>query len=141
MKLKTGTNKNLGNQNCRVAVYRRVGDHPGADDFLSMEEKMNRYMIAERGWTFAGFYGEVGKPNAVRQKLLQACKEGQIDMIMVNSLSRLDRDSAKSIGIIEELAALTKPVEVYIEKMNLFSLDESDKQILEVLKQFMEEEK
>ena len=45
------------------------------------------------------------------------------------------------IGIIEELAALTKPVEVYIEKMNLFSLDESDKQILEVLKQFMEEEK
>lgn len=141
MKLKTRTDKHPRIQNCRVAVYRRVGDHQGAVDFLSMEEKKYRYMIAERGWTFAGFYGEVGMPNAVRQKLLQACKEGQIDMIMVNSLSRLDRDSAKSIGIIEELAALPKPVEVYIEKMNLFSLDESDKQILEVLKQFMEGEK
>ncbi len=141
MELKTRTNKNSRNQNCRVAVYRRVGDHPEADDFLSMEEKKYRHKIAERGWTFAGFYGEVGKPNAVRQKLLQDCKKGQIDMIMVNSLSRLDRDSAKGIGIIEELAALPKPVEVYVEKMNLFSLDESDKQILEVLKQIMEEEK
>lgn len=65
--------------------------------------------------------------------MITDCRDGMIDLIIVKSVSRFARKQLDFIGIYRELKALPNPVGIYIEDINLNTLDTNSEFILGVM--------
>ena len=98
----------------RVAAYARVSSD-SADQLNSFASQIAYYtdvIQSEEDWEFAGLYADEavsGTTTSSRndfQRLLEDCRSGKIDRILVKSISRFARNTLDCIQTVRELKSL-----------------------------------
>lgn len=129
----------------RVAAYARVSS--GKDAMLhSLSAQISYYsdLIQKHpGWEFAGVYADEAKTGTRDsrenfQKLLQACREKQVDMVITKSISRFARNTVTLLATVRELKALG--VDVFFEEQNIHTLSADGELMITVLASYAQEE-
>ena len=105
----------------RVAAYARVSS--GKDAMLhSLSAQVSYYNELIQGnpeWLFCGIYADEAltgtKSNRAEfQKMLAACRNGEIDLVITKSISRFARNTVDTLTTVRNLKK--KGVEVFFEK-------------------------
>lgn len=125
----------------RVAAYCRVSTYAEsqAGSFELQKQTYFERIMANLEWEFAGIYADQGvsgtslnrRKNFIR--MIEDCKSGKIELILVKSISRFARNQLDFISIYRELKSLPKPVGIFIEDMGLNTLDTTSEMILGML--------
>ena len=119
----------LDNKRKRVAAYARVSTD-SEDQIHSFKAQIDEYTIkitSNPNWEFVGMYSDEGISGTSLKKrdglnaLLKEAKKGNVDLILVKSISRLGRNTLDILTIVRELREIG--VEIKFEKENLSSLD------------------
>ena len=112
-------------QKLRVAAYCRVSSD-SSDQMNSFAAQLNYYSAligSKENWTMTDIYADAGisgtsaKKRPDFQRLLSDCRKGQVDKILVKSISRFARNAADCLETIRELKAIG--VGVYFEEQNI----------------------
>jgi len=112
-------------QKLRVAAYCRVSSD-SSDQMNSFMAQLNYYTAlidSKENWTMADIYADAGisgtsaKKRPDFQRLLSDCRKGQVDKILVKSISRFARNATDCLETIRELKAIG--VSVYFEEQNI----------------------
>jgi putative DNA-invertase from lambdoid prophage Rac len=91
----------------RAALYSRVSTND--QHTLSMQSRNMREYVARRGWSIAMQVREVGSGAAqreAREKLLDAARRGEIDIVVVWRLDRWGRSVTDLLATLQELEHL-----------------------------------
>lgn len=91
----------------RAGLYARVSTHD--QQTLPMQNRAMREYAARRGWAIAMQVKEVGSGAAqreVREKLLEAARRREIDVVLVWRLDRWGRSVADLLATLQELEHL-----------------------------------
>lgn len=105
---------------CRVSTMQEIQHH-------SLEAQQDYYekLIASRPhWTFVGVYTDQasGRHNLKMrdfQRLLDDCRNGKIDLILVKSISRMGRNTVQFLQACTELNDLGVDVYFEVEKLHI----------------------
>ena len=128
-----------------VAAYARVST--GKDAMLhSLSAQVSYYselIQQEPGWRFCGVYADEAltgtRDNREEfQRLLDACRAGQVDMIITKSISRFSRNTITLLETVRELKQLG--VDVYFEEQNIHSASADGELMLTILASYAQEE-
>lgn len=112
-------------QKLRVAAYCRVSSD-SSDQMNSFMAQLNYYTTLISGkvnWTMTDIYADAGITGTSAQKrpdfqrLLSDCRKGQVDKILVKSISRFARNAKDCLETIRELKAIG--VGVFFEEQNI----------------------
>ena len=126
----------LDNKRKHVAAYARVSTD-AEDQIHSFKAQIDEYtkkITSNPDWEFVGMYSDEGISGTSLKKrdglnaLLKEAKKGNVDLILVKSISRLGRNTLDVLTIIKDLRAIN--VEIRFEKENLSSLDTKTDMIL-----------
>ncbi|HFI0076873.1 TPA: recombinase family protein [Streptococcus suis] len=125
----------------RVAAYCRVStfDESQSGSFELQKQSYTEKINANPEWVMAGIYADQGasgtsiKRREQFKRMLEDCRAGKIDLIIVKSVSRFARNQLDFIGICRELKGLANPVGIYIEDINLNTLDTNSEFILGIM--------
>lgn len=129
----------------RVAAYACVSS--GKDAMLhSLSAQISYYseMIQSHpGWLYTGVYSDEAltgtKENRCGfQALLEDCRAGKIDKVIVKSISRLARNTVTLLETVRELR--TYSVDVYFEEQNIHTLSSEGELMLTILASYAQEE-
>lgn len=129
----------------RVAAYARVSS--GKDAMLhSLSSQISRYsnMIQRHpGWLYCGVYSDEAISGtkdcrAGFQALLQECRMGKIDLILVKSISRFARNTVTLLESVRELKSLG--VDVFFEEQNIHTASSEGELMLTILASYAQEE-
>lgn len=129
----------------RVAAYARVSS--GKDAMLiSLSAQVSYYSeLIQRNseWEYAGVYADEALTGTKEdrtnfQKLLKACRNGEIDIILTKSISRFARNTVTLLEAVRELKKYG--VDVYFERENIHSLSGDGELMLTILASFAQEE-
>ena len=129
----------------RVAAYARVST--GKESMLHSLSDQIRYYTSliqkQSDWEFAGVYYDEALTGTKSDregflKMLKACREGKIDMIMVKSISRFARNTVTLLETVRELKALN--IDVYFEEHNIYTLSSEGELMLTLLASFAQAE-
>lgn len=129
----------------RVAAYARVST--GKDAMLhSLTAQITYYknlITSHQGWEFAGVYADEaisGTKDSREEfkKLIEDCKNGKIDLIIVKAISRFARNTVTLIETIRLLKNLN--VDVFFEEQNIHTLSAEGEMVLTFLASFAQEE-
>lgn len=122
----------------RVAAYARVSS--GKEAMLhSLSAQVSYYSdLIQRhsGWEYVGVYADeaITGTKEVRpefQRLLNDCRNGEIDMVITKSISRLARNTVTMLETVRELKDIN--VDVYFEKENIHSCSGDGELMLTIL--------
>ena len=116
----------------RVAAYCRtaVGNDGQINGAGAQKAYYTQKVSENPDWEMVGIFADVGVASADRKKrvelnrLVAACKRGEIDMIITKSVSRFARNIRDCVGLIQELKAAG--VGVIFEREGINTLSESD---------------
>mgnify|MGYP000832347067 FL=1 len=131
---------------CRVAAYCRVSTEHD-DQMESLETQKAHYeawIKLHTEWESAGIFydaGITGTKAEIRpglQDLLQACRMGRVDRILVKSISRFSRNTAECLALVRELSGIG--VSVFFEKENIDTGSMESELFLTILSSMAEEE-
>lgn len=111
----------------RVAAFCRVStfDESQSGSFELQKQTYTEKINNNQEWLLAGIYADQSASGTTIKKheqflqMLEDCRAGKIDLIIVKSVSRFARNQLDFIGIYRELKALPNPVDIYIEDINL----------------------
>lgn len=125
----------------RVAAYCRVStfDESQSGSFELQKQTYTEKINNNPDWELAGIYADQGASGTTIKKreqflqMIEDCRAGKIDLIIVKSVSRFARNQLDFIGIYRELKALPNPVGIYIEDINLNTLDTNSEFILGIM--------
>lgn len=129
----------------RVAAYARVST--GKDAMLhSLSAQVSYYsnLIQKHpGWLYCGVYADEAltgtKDNRDNfQCLLEACRAGEIDMVITKSISRFARNTVTLLESIRELKELS--VDVFFEEQNIHTMSSDGELMLTILASYAQEE-
>ena len=129
----------------RVAAYARVSS--GKDAMLqSLAAQVSYYselIQKHRGWEYIGVYADEAttgtKENRKQfQELLNACRDGKVDLILTKSISRFARNTVTLLKTVRELKELG--VDVYFEEQNIHSRSADGELMLTILASYAQEE-
>lgn len=104
---------------CRVSTAQEIQHHS-----LDTQQQYYENLIRNQpGWTFVGIYSDraSGRNNArmqVFQQMMDDCRNGKIDLILVKSISRMGRNTVQFLQTCDELKQLG--VEVFFEVERLY---------------------
>lgn len=112
----------------KVAAYCRVSTDQEIQ-LRSLETQQEYYenlIKSKPGWQFVGIYADTAsglnnKKMLGFQKLMQDCRNGKIDLILIKSISRLGRNTVQFLMSCNELKALN--VDVFFEVENIYISD------------------
>ena len=128
-----------------VVAYARVSS--GKDAMLhSLSAQVSYYsrMIQHHPvWKYCGVYADeaiTGTKDSREQfqKLLERCRNGEIDLILTKSVSRFARNTITLLETVRELKLLG--VDVYFEEQNIHSLSSDGELMLTILASYALEE-
>lgn len=129
----------------KVAAYARVST--GKDAMLhSLSAQVSYYsnlINNHPGWIYCGVYADEAltgtKENRENfQRMMTACRNGEINMIITKSLSRLARNTVTLLETVRELKGLG--VDVYFEEQNIHTLSAEGELMLTILASYAQEE-
>ena len=92
---------------CRAGRYARVSTHD--QQTLPLQSRAMREYAARRGWSIVVQVREVGSgasERELREKLLQAARRREIDVVLVWRLDRWGRSVADLVATLQELSHL-----------------------------------
>ena len=129
----------------RVAAYARVSAEKDAS-LHSLAAQISYYsgfIQGRKDWEYVGVYADEGLSGtrATRpefQRLLQDCRDGKIDMVLVKSISRFARNTVTLLKAVREMKALG--IDILFEKENIHSLSGEGELMLTILASFAQEE-
>lgn len=129
----------------RVAAYCRVGTNHEQQE-SSLETQISYYgklIAAYNGWQLVKIYAERASGTQMKKrpefmKMIKACKQGKIDLILTRSISRFGRNTLDTLRTLYELFGLN--VKVYFEKENLNNYDKEMQTMMEIYAGFAQEE-
>lgn len=132
----------------RCAAYCRVStdQEAQASSYELQCKYYTDYIESREDLVLAKIYadeGITGTQTKHREQFLQMvedCKAGQIDLILVKSISRFSRNVVDCLTYTRMLKALSPPVEVFFEKEHLSSLDDKTDMILSIMASVAQEE-
>lgn len=132
-------------QRKKVAAYARVSVEKDAS-LHSLAAQISHYsslIQSRRDWEYAGVYADEGlsgtKANRPEiQRLLQDCRAGKIDMVLVKAISRFARNTVTMLETVRELKTLG--IDVYFEKENIHSMSGDGELMLTILASFAQAE-
>jgi len=139
-------NKDFRQKMRRVAAYGRVSTD-SSDQENSLKNQMKHYdtiIPANPNWEYVGLYvddGISGTSTRNRKefnRMVEDCKEGKIDLIIVKDVSRFARNIVDCLITVELLLTLDPPVGIYFENNNINTLDVGNKVFLAMLAMFAE---
>ena len=107
---------------CRVSTLQEIQHH----SLLAQQDYYERLIRNQPGWVFAGIYADQasGRHNLKMrnfQRLMDDCRNGKIDLILVKSISRMGRNTVQFLQACTELNRLG--VDVYFEVEKLYIHD------------------
>ena len=129
----------------RTAAYARVSS--GKDAMLhslsSQVSYYNQLIQSNPEWLFCGVYADEAltgtKGNRAEfQKLLNRCRQGEIDLILTKSISRFARNTVTLLETVRELKSLG--VDVYFEEQRIHSMSSDGELLLSILASYAQEE-
>ena len=130
----------------KVAAYARVSTDE-TDQLNSYQVQIKEFTERIKNnpeWDFAGMFSDEGitgtnmKKRIGMQKMLDAARNGDIDMIITKSISRLARNTVDMLTVIKEMREIK--VEIYFEKENISSADPKIDFILTIMSSIAQEE-
>lgn len=109
----------------RVAAYARVSSNSEDQkhSFAAQNAYYSKLIIGNPDWELADIYADQGITGTSIDKrddflrMMEDCRKGRIDRILVKSSSRFARNTKESLEAVRELAALG--VSVYFEEQNI----------------------
>jgi site-specific DNA recombinase len=134
------------NVKMKVAAYARVSTDE-TDQLNSYQVQIKEFTERIKNnpeWEFAGMFSDEGitgtnmKKRIGMQKMLDAARNGDIDMIITKSISRLARNTVDMLTVIKEMREIN--VEIYFEKENISSADSKIDFILTIMSSIAQEE-
>ena len=129
----------------RVAAYARVST--GKDAMLhSLSAQVSYYsnLIQKHpGWLYCGVYADealTGTKDSREnfQRLLEACRRDEVDMVITKSISRFARNTVTLLESIRELKELG--VDVFFEEQNIHTMSSDGELMLTILASYAQEE-
>ena len=109
----------------RVAAYARVSSD--SDDqqnsYIAQVDYYTKNIATHEGWELADIYADEGISGLVASKrddfnrMIQDCREGKIDRVIVKSISRFARNTKEYIQYVRELLRLG--ISIHFEKENI----------------------
>ena len=129
----------------RVAAYARVSS--GKDAMLhSLSAQVSYFsnLIQKHpGWLYCGVYADeaVSGTKDTRKnfnRLLDACRAGEVDMIITKSISRFARNTVTLLEAVRELRDMG--VDVYFEKQNIHTMSADGELMMTILASYAQEE-
>ncbi len=132
----------------RVAVYARVstGDPRQTSSYELQKNYYEDFVMHHPNWTLVKIYADEGisgtslKHREQFKQMIEDCKKGMIDLIVVKSVSRFARNIVDCIGQVRELAALNPPVGVYFETENIYTRKDDSEMALSFIATMAQEE-
>ena len=126
----------------RVAAYARVSSGKAAI-FASEQIRYYSAMIQQRSdWVRRVYADEAitgNKENRAEfQRMLAACREGKIDLILTKSISRFARNTVTLLETVRELKRIH--VDVFFEREQIHSMSGDGELMLSILASFAQEE-
>ena len=133
-------------QKLRVAAYARVSTNSDEQRTSLDAQKTyyENYIRANPDWDFAGLYydaGITGTKKDIREgliRMLEDCRRGKIDHVMVKSISRLARNTVDTLEIVRELTELG--ISIFFEKENINTQSMSGELLLTILSSLAQNE-
>ena len=126
----------------RVAAYCRVAGGEEQNTVLESQRACCTKQIgATPEWIMAGIFTDIGDSRSQRpefQKMLRKCRQKEIDLILVKSVSRFARNMADCLSIVQELRELG--VTVIFEKENISTTDPNFDAFTSLMAEFAREE-
>lgn len=130
----------------RAAAYCRVSSDSDEQltSYLQQVRYYTQYLDEREDYINCGIYTDEGitgtstRKRAGFQQMMQACREGKIDLIITKSVSRFGRNTVDCLKSVRELQALG--VDVLFEKESLHSLGSSSELLLTLIAAVAESE-
>ena len=129
----------------RVAAYCRVStNHEEQESSLEAQISYYSNLISNHpGWKLVKIYAEKASGTQMQKrpeflKMLKACSQGKIDLILTKSMSRFGRNTLDTLRVLYELFNLG--VKVEIEKENLNNYNKETRTIMGIYAAFSQEE-
>lgn len=138
--------KTKDSKKLKVAAYARIS-YDKKELESSLENQIRHYtslINSNPDWEFAGIYADDGISGSTVKKrnqfqlMLTKAFAGEIDIILVKSISRFARNLLDMLKVVQELR--DSGVEVYFEKEGISSLDTKCDNYLTLYSKFAEEE-
>lgn len=132
----------------RVCAYCRVStdNDEQLPSFVLQQTHYQQLVKEHPNWELKHIYADQGISGTSLKKrdefneMIEACKNGEYDLIVTKSVSRFARNLVDCISLIRMLKGLTPPVGVYFETDNLYTLSENTEFMLSFLATFAQEE-
>lgn len=129
----------------RVAAYARVSSDKDAA-FHSLEAQRDyyeKYVATHPDWELIAIYSDNGISGTIVdrpafQEMLQACRDGKIDLVVTKSVTRFARNTVVLLETIRELKSLN--IDCYFEKERMHSISSDGELFLTLLAMYAEEE-
>ena len=129
----------------RVAAYCRVSTNHEEQE-SSLEAQISYYeklITNHKDWKLVKIYAEKASGTQMKKrpefiKMLKACRQGKIDLILTKSMSRFGRNTLDTLRVLYELFCLG--VKVEIEKENLNNYNKEMRTIMGIYAAFSQEE-
>ena len=129
----------------KACGYVRVS-RDSLENINSFKQQMDYFenlIVSNNSYKFVGVFGDyaetgtnTNRPNFI--KMIDLCKNGDIDLIMTKSISRFSRNTVDLLETLRFLRSIN--VDVYFEKENLHSLDMETEFILTILSSIAQNE-
>lgn len=131
-----------GYQKLNVAAYVRVSEK--TTSLSTQIQYFEKLIKGNKDWNFAGVYSDYGISGTSItkregfQKMLDDCKSGKIDMVLVKSISRFARNTVDCLKATRLLKDIGIPV--FFDKENINSMTSDGELMLTLMASFAQEE-
>ena len=141
-----GLNGIKPNRKTRVAAYARVSvskDGP-VQSLKNQIDYYSNFIYMHEEWEFAGVYFDDGITGTDANKrdgfkdLMKSCRAGNIDIILVKSISRFARNTVDLLKYVRELKELG--IAVIFEREGINSMNADGELLITLLGSFAQEE-
>ncbi len=130
----------------RVAAYARVSSdsEDQLNSYIAQVDFYTKYITTHEGWELVDIYADEGltgmetKHRDDFNRMIQDCRDGKIDRVLVKSVSRFARNTQEYILYMRELLRLG--VTIYFEKENLDTGKMSNEQAADIYGAFAQME-
>ena len=132
----------------RACAYCRVStDNDEQLSSFELQQAHYRQLVLDHpNWDLKRIYADEGisgtslKNRDAFNEMIEACRNGEYDLIITKSVSRFARNLVDCISLIRMLKSQTPPVGVFFETDNLYTLSENTEFMLSFLATFAQEE-
>lgn len=122
----------------KVCAYARVSTNKNEqlESLKNQKEHYERFIPEHPKWEYMGIYADEGisgtalKRRSEFKRMVEDCKLGKIDLVVVKDVLRFARNAVDCLSVSRELLTLNPPVGIYFEFINLNTLDVGNELIL-----------